>query len=76
MDFITGLALCKNPRGKAFNAILIIIDRYSKIARYIPCYKTIDSLELAKRLFASVFSVFSTLNGIVSNRGIVFISNF
>ena len=32
IDFITGLPLCKNPRGKAFNAILVIINRFSKMA--------------------------------------------
>jgi hypothetical protein len=49
MDFITGLPPCKNPaRGLDFDAILIVVDRYSKIARYIACYKTVDSPELTK----------------------------
>ena len=51
MDFITGLPGCKNPvGGPDFDAILVIIDRYSKMARYITCYKTVDFPELAKIL--------------------------
>jgi hypothetical protein len=49
MDFITGLPPYKNPaRGPDFNIILVVINRYSKIARYITCHKTINSPELAK----------------------------
>jgi hypothetical protein len=49
MDFITGLPPYKNlARGLNFDAILIVIDRYSKITRYITCYKTVNSPELAK----------------------------
>lgn len=76
MDFITGLPPCKNPRGKAFDAILVVVDRFSKMARYIPCHKTMDSPELAERLFEKVFSVFGSPDGIVSDRGTVFTSNF
>jgi hypothetical protein len=35
MDFITGLLLSR--RGDSvFDAILVIVDRYTKMARYIP----------------------------------------
>ncbi|KAF4627116.1 hypothetical protein G7Y89_g11043 [Cudoniella acicularis] len=77
MDFITGLPLCKNPSGgKDFDCILVVVDRYSKMARYIPCYKTIDSPELATLLWKEVFSMFGTPSGIVSDRGTVFTSRF
>jgi hypothetical protein len=49
MNFIIGLLLYKNlVKDPDFNIILIIINRYSKIARYIIYYKTINFLELAK----------------------------
>ena len=48
MDFVTGLPPSKNPNGgKDYDLILVIVDRFSKMAWYIPCYKTIDALELA-----------------------------
>jgi hypothetical protein len=75
MDFIIGLPLCKNPaRGPDFDAILVVVDRYSKMARYIACYKTVDSPELARIMWKYVFSIFGSLDGIVSDRGTVFIS--
>jgi transposase InsO family protein len=77
MDFITGLPGCKNPAGGPdFDAILVVVDRYSKMARYIACHKTVDSPELAKILWERVFSLFGTPDGIVSDRGTVFTSHF
>ena len=77
MDFVTSLPPSKNPNASEdYNLILVIVNRFSKMARYIPCYKTINTLELAQRIWDSVFSLFGTLNKIVSNRGTVFISKF
>jgi len=51
MDFITSLPSSKNPNGgEDYDSILVIVDRFSKITRYIPYYKTIDTLELAQRI--------------------------
>ena len=47
MDFIIGLPLSKFY-NKVYNTILIVIDRYIKIARYIPYIKKIFALELTK----------------------------
>jgi transposase InsO family protein len=77
MDFITGLPACKDKRGGAdFDAVLVVVDRYSKMSRYIPCHKTITAPQLAERLWESVFSLFGTPDGIVSDRGTVFTSQF
>jgi hypothetical protein len=46
--FITGLPPSKNLNGgEDYDLILVIVDRFSKIARYIPCHKTINAPELA-----------------------------
>ena len=51
MDFIIGLAPYKgNSSEYDFDSVLVVVDRYSKIARYIPYYKIIDSLELVELL--------------------------
>jgi hypothetical protein len=45
MDFITGLLAYKDKRGGAdFDAVLVVINRYLKISRYIFCHKTITAL--------------------------------
>jgi hypothetical protein len=77
MDFIIGLPPYKNPAGGPnFNAILIVINRYSKIARYITYYKIVNSPELARIIWEHIFSIFSSPNSIISNQGTVFTSQF
>jgi hypothetical protein len=45
MDFIIGLPAYKNKReGADFNAILVVVNKYLKMLRYILCYKTIIAL--------------------------------
>jgi hypothetical protein len=36
MDFVTGLPVSRR-NGVVYDAILVIVDRYTKMARYIPC---------------------------------------
>jgi hypothetical protein len=51
MNFITGLLAYKDKRGGAdFDAILVVINKYSKMLCYIPCHKTIIASQLIKRL--------------------------
>jgi hypothetical protein len=77
MDFITGLPPCRDPYGGLdLDCILVVVDRYSKMARYLACRKTIDAPELAELLFERVFSLFGVPQGIVSDRGTVFTSKF
>ena len=47
MDFIIELPL-SNFYNKVYNIILIVINRYIKITRYIPYIKRIFALELTK----------------------------
>jgi len=42
MNFITSLPPSKY-RGAVYNAIFIVIDRFTKIVRYIPITITIDA---------------------------------
>ena len=68
MDFIIGLLLYKNPiKGPDFDIILIIINRYSKMARYIIYNKTIDFSEFIKFIKKNVFLLFNILDKIVSD---------
>jgi hypothetical protein len=49
MNFIINLLLYKNlVKDSNFNIILIVINRYSKIVRYIIYYKIVNFLKLIK----------------------------
>lgn len=75
MDFITDLPSC-TVKGKEVNAILVVVDRYTKMAKYLHCRKDIDTPELASLLFDGVFSQYGFPTDITSDRGAVFTSNY
>ena len=77
MDFIIRLPPYKNPfNGINFDIILVVINRYSKIARYLVYRKSINTLEFIKLLFEKIFLYFSISNNIVFDRGTIFINKF
>jgi hypothetical protein len=48
MDFITDLPLSKDTLGNVYNSLFVIINRLTKIAKYIPCLKTINANKLTQ----------------------------
>ena len=50
LDFIIDL-----PDLKAFNAILIVVDRYTKMTHFMPCIKEITTEETVGILMHEVF---------------------
>ncbi len=51
LDFIIELPESrKSDEGKSYNAILVIVDRFSRMMRYIPVCDTIDAAKLANVL--------------------------
>ncbi len=76
MDFITGLPPSKRW-GHVYDAVLVVMDRYTKMARYIPTTKTIDAPTLAEVLAEQVFLRDGGVpQNIVSDRGTVFTAHF
>jgi len=75
MDFIIGLPPTKIRTGEVTNAILVIVNRYIKFLGYFTIIITIIVTELVD-LFLERWLSFSTLRGIISNRGTVFNSIF
>jgi len=71
MDFIEQL-----PGSTRFTAILVIVDRLSKQAIFIPTHDTITSLELAKLFLLHVFSKHGVPTHITSDRSTEFVSHF
>ena len=75
MDFITGLPPSKRSGG-VYDAILVVMDRYTKMVRYLATTKTIAAAELADLFFNEIVCRFGIPARIMSNRGSVFISAF
>lgn len=75
MDFITGLPLSIWNR-KTVDTILVIVDRYLKWCIFTPISIIMDAAELATVFYDTIELSYGPSNGIVSDRGIVFISRF
>ena len=75
MDFIIGLPPTKIRTREVANTILVIINRYIKFLGYFAIIIIITVVELVD-LFLERWLSFSTLRGIISNRGTVFNSIF
>ena len=67
MDLITQLPV--SLRGtKEYNAILIIVDRYTKMAVFLPICNEINAADLAELIYKEVELRFGAPSGIVSDR--------
>lgn len=75
MDFVTDLPPSK-VGSIVHDAILVVVDRYTKAARYIPVTKDIDAVQLSKVMYEEIFLRYGWPEGIISDRGSVFTSAF
>jgi hypothetical protein len=73
MDFVTGLPP-SFYKGFAYDAVLVVVDRYSKMVQYIPCTKDTDAEELAEIMKNRVFQHFGMFKSCVFNKGSLFTS--
>jgi hypothetical protein len=71
MDFITDL-----PLSRCFDAILVVVDRLTKMAHFIPCNKTATSADTARLVMDNVVRLHGLPDDIVSDRGPQFASRF
>jgi hypothetical protein len=76
MDFITGLPPSPDSNGRVYDAVLVVVDMFSKFTVYLPCTKDIDAKTFAELLFNRYFSLFGGPKNIVSGRGNLFTSEF
>jgi len=64
------------PISSGYNGIMVAVDRFSKMARYIPINMEISSRGVAQKLWERVFKDVGLPWKVISDRGPQFVSNF
>lgn len=71
MDFISGF-----PESNGYDAILVVVDRFSKMVHLIPCVKTLNAEGLCDLVVHNVVRYHGLPDTVVSDRGPQFVSEF
>lgn len=71
LDFIEGLL-----KSNKFNAILVVVDKFSKYAHFIPLSHLFTALQVAQAYMQEVFRLHSMPQSIISDRDRIFTSTF
>jgi len=71
LDLVTGLSI-----SNGFDALLVVVDRLSKIAYYIPTTTEVNSKGIARLFLDNIFCLHGLPNSIVSDCGTQFVFLF
>ena len=71
MDLITDLHLVNN-----YDSVLVVVDRFTKMAHFTPCSKTISGEGMAHLLLNNVVRLHGLLDDVITDHKPQFISHF
>lgn len=71
VDLITGL-----PNSRGYNAIMVVVDRFSKMVHIIPTTDTVTSEGMARLYRDNVWKLHGLPTQVISDRGPQFVSQF
>lgn len=69
LDFIEGL-----PKSGKFDTILVVIDKFTKFAKFVPLSHPFSALTVAQAFLTNVYEVFGMPKVIISDRDRIFTS--
>lgn len=71
MDFLTGL-----PKSDGKDIILVVVDRFTKFAHFLPLSHPISAPKVAQEFFYLVYKLHGLPVTIISDRDPIFLSRF
>ena len=71
VDFIM-----KPPKSKGYDSIMMVVDKNTKLAHFIPTKETINSSGTASLYLHNVWKHHGTLDEMILDRGTIFVSKF
>lgn len=71
MDFVTGL-----PESEGYDAIMVIVDRLTKMRHLLPCNTTVNAEDVAQLYLRNVWKLHGLPTHVTSDRGTQFTARF